>query len=721
VNIGAQSGLLAAIVSVAVALSVVLRARRGLISTLFTLFAANLFTHYLAAFLHQISRAPIMRQVDLISAALLPVTALLFFGHFLWQQPEHARRILRVFIPVSALLVVLLVLPFSRHPLVSAFVLVYTFAGLYLCAWLIHLRQQELDSKRERTRLRYLLVFHLVAVSFVLLGMLPAPLDFLRTWGNLVSVFFLYFVSQSLLKYRLLDLQELLGRTLVLTAVALILAVVFGVLVLWAGGAPEVSLFHTFVASIVILILFEPLRDQVEHSTRRLFFRERYELRRQLEQLRREVANILQLERLARVLVETPYDSLGSTHASLFLQEEGGASYRLLDHRGPAPVERLDVTAHRAFFEELERRPSAVLAEAYERQLTDEGAPAESEPAGDAPLARQVIESMNALQAGICIPLAGRDEVLGLWCLHDENGLESYSANEIALLVAIGEQAAINIENTRLFERIRERDRLAVLGEMAAGLAHEIRNPLGAIKGAAQYLEPGTAEPEEDEAEFLGIIVEEVDRLDKVVNQFLDYARPFKADHEPTDLTRVAEQTVRLTAPGLAGKDIELRLELESELAPVQGNEPQLRQVALNLINNAVEAMPRGGQLTIRTRMRGSVAPPRAPERPRGARVQLEISDTGAGITPEQLNTIFVPFYTTKERGTGLGLPICQRIVEHHGGEIRIQSEPGRGSRFLVELPAEPLGQPESTALADETAAEADPADLPLSSEHGSQ
>ena len=723
-NIGAQSGLLAAIVAVAVAISVVLRARRGTVSVLFTLFSANLFTHYLAAFLNNVSDTPMMRQVDLVAAALLPVTSLLFYGYFLWSKPELTNRYLRVGYPTSAALVVLVFLPWSPDQLTAFFVLTYAFVGLYLCAYLIHVRYQELDSKRERTRLRYLLIFHLVAVTFVLLGMLPGPLGFLRTWGNLVSVFFLYFLSQSLLKFRLLDLQELLGRTLVLTGVSLILAVVFGVLVAWAGGAPEVSLFHTFVASIVILILFEPLRDQVEASTRRMFFRERYEVHRKLENLRREVANILDLDRMARTLLDLPYDSMGITHASLYLLEEGGASYRLIEHRGPEPVDRLDLAAHRAFFEQLKKRPTAVLAETFERQVVEEGAPADSEPSQDSKQAHEILASLKALGAGISIPLVGQDEVLGLWCLHDEAGLESYSAEEIALLVAIGEQAAINIENSRIFERIRERDRLAVLGEMAAGLAHEIRNPLGAIKGAAQYLEPEQAD--EAEAEFLNIIIEEVDRLNQVVDQFLDYARPFQSRHEPTDVNRVVEQTVKLIGPELADAAIGLDMELAPDLPAMEANEQQLRQVILNLLRNAIEAMAGGGTLTVRTSLRQALAGTRSRPGKRTASVQIALSDTGGGIPPEQQAAIFVPFFTTKERGTGLGLAISQRIIENHGGEIRVRSRPGEGTTFLIVLsrPAdvqqeEPVGQADSQEAAD-LEPSADPeVDLPFPAESG--
>ncbi len=718
-NIGAQSGLLAAIVSVAVVISVLLRARRGLVSTLFTLFAANLFTHYMAAFLHNLAEAEFWLQVDLIAAALLPVTSLLFFGYFLWQDPHLPIRYLRAAYALSGLLVVFLVTPWSQNLLTQALVLVYAFAGLYLCAWLIHVRYRELDSKRERTRLRYLLVFHLVALTFVLLGMFPGPLEFLRTWGNLVSVFFLYFVSQSLLKYRLLDLQELLGRTLVLTGVALILAIVFGILVLWAGGRPEVSLFHTFVASIVILILFEPLRDQVEASTRRMFFRERYEMRRKLEDMRREIANLLDLERMSRVLLDAPYDSLHITHASIYIQEEGAASYRLIGYRGPEPTERIDVAAHRTFFDQLKKTPTAILAETFERQTADQGAPADSEPADNARLARSVLDTLQALHAGICIPLVGQNEILGLWNLHDESGLETYSAEEIALLLAIGEQAAINIDNSRVFDRIRERDRLAVLGEMSAGLAHEIRNPLGAIKGAAQYLDPSAVG--EDIAEFLNIIIEEVDRLNNVVDQFLNYARPYRTRTEPTDINQVIEHTIKLVLPGLPEHNIELQTELEPDLPRMQANEQQLRQVLLNLINNSIEAMPQGGRLTIRTSQRRPIPVPWQRRNPRSASVQIEISDSGEGIPPDKLANIFVPFFTTKERGTGLGLAISQRMIENHEGEIRVRSTPGHGATFLILLNRGADADPPVETLGDapgEDSAEPQP-DLPFPAGHG--
>jgi signal transduction histidine kinase len=327
-----------------------------------------------------------------------------------------------------------------------------------------------------------------------------------------------------------------------------------------------------------------------------------------------------------------------------------------------------------------------VLSETYERFLAEQGAPAdESKPSGEVQHARQVLKTLAHMKSAVCIPFPSQDEILGLWNLQDEASAESYSTEEIARLIALGEQAAINIENSKMFERIRERDRLAVLGEMSAGLAHEIRNPLGAIKGAAQYLDPSSVG--EDASQFLKIIIEEADRLNQVVDQFLDYSRPFQAQKDPTDINRIIRQTARLLSTGFNDRDIDVKLELQSDLPLVDANAPQLTQVFINLLNNSMESMPGGGRLVVRTKLRSSGLGSWSGLRRHTGAVEVQVVDTGRGISPSQQERLFVPFFTTKEHGTGLGLSISQRIIEHHGGEIRVRSKEGEGATFTVVLP----------------------------------
>jgi signal transduction histidine kinase len=161
------------------------------------------------------------------------------------------------------------------------------------------------------------------------------------------------------------------------------------------------------------------------------------------------------------------------------------------------------------------------------------------------------------MNAALCVPLLAEDQILGLLCIKDERLREAYATDEVDLFRGVAAQLVITVQNSKLYERMKERDRLAALGEMAAGLAHEIRNPLGAIKGAAQLLlppadggDPAASVSSNNMApearEFLGIIVEEANRLNKVVSQFLDYARPYRGEPQPLDVNEVVRKTAQL-------------------------------------------------------------------------------------------------------------------------------------------------------------------------------
>jgi two-component system, NtrC family, sensor histidine kinase HydH len=243
----------------------------------------------------------------------------------------------------------------------------------------------------------------------------------------------------------------------------------------------------------------------------------------------------------------------------------------------------------------------------------------------------------------------------------------------------------VTLQNSQLYERMKERDRLAALGQMAAGLAHEIRNPLGSIKGAAQFLQPTGSQPADAAGtrEFLGIIVEEVDRLNKIVSQFLDYARPYRGDQNPLDINDVVRKTLHLIDKERSA-DVEISTSFIEGLPPVRADAQQLRQVFLNLTLNALEAMPKGGKLHVSTSLRRSTRRGAA-----AAFLEIRFRDTGVGIPPGDQRNLFIPFFTTKERGTGLGLPISQRIIENHGGTIEVRSQTGAGSTFTVLLPVE--------------------------------
>lgn len=235
-----------------------------------------------------------------------------------------------------------------------------------------------------------------------------------------------------------------------------------------------------------------------------------------------------------------------------------------------------------------------------------------------------------------------------------------------------------------LEERLQRSDRLAALGRMAAGVAHEVRNPLVGIRAAAQFLE-GDAAFAPALREYTGVIIRAVDRLNALVDDLLAFASPKPLQSHPCNLNQVLEEALALEAAALGAAGVSVTRLYDPQLPPVLGEAPRLHQVFLNLLRNAVEAMPGGGPLTVRTRFE------RRSARLAGRTAAVaEVTDGGGGIAPEAVPHLFNPFFTTKPRGTGLGLAISLRIVEDHGGAIEVEAGADRGSTFAVILPLAP-------------------------------
>jgi two-component system sensor histidine kinase HydH len=234
-------------------------------------------------------------------------------------------------------------------------------------------------------------------------------------------------------------------------------------------------------------------------------------------------------------------------------------------------------------------------------------------------------------------------------------------------------------ETRRLEAEIERRERLSTLGGMAAGVAHEIRNPLNAVSMGLQRLRGEFETAQDDEyRRLLDLIQGEVRRLNGIVEEFLSLARPLTLDLRATAVADLVAEVTGLVEAEATGAGVKIERGLPADLPPVRADRDRLKQVLLNLSLNALEAMPGGGTL----RLAASAA--------RQA-LTITVSDTGTGIAPEMRGRLFEPYVTSKARGVGLGLAIARRIVEAHGGRITAESEPGQGTRFRIALP---LGGP---------------------------
>jgi two-component system sensor histidine kinase HydH len=226
-----------------------------------------------------------------------------------------------------------------------------------------------------------------------------------------------------------------------------------------------------------------------------------------------------------------------------------------------------------------------------------------------------------------------------------------------------------------LQEKVARGERLASLGRLAAGMAHEIRNPLSAIRGFAQYFRKRFSGQAEEEG-YADVMVREVDRMNRVITDLLDFAGPKPLHREPCPLGEIVTHALHLLGPDITARAVRVERDEEPDLPPVPVDRDQMTQVILNLLLNALESMQTGGTIRIGLKRCG---PPPA--------VEIRIADTGIGIAAEDLPQVFEPFFSRKRKGSGLGLAIVHQIVEAHRGNIDVASRPGEGTSFRIRLP----------------------------------
>jgi signal transduction histidine kinase/DNA-binding response OmpR family regulator len=334
-------------------------------------------------------------------------------------------------------------------------------------------------------------------------------------------------------------------------------------------------------------------------------------------------------------------------------------------------------------------RDSRFLTEAWRAR----GARFSSEAAAD-PLITPAIYEKLRYRSILFAPMMIQERPIGglflIWWIDRHE----FTAEEVRVVEGICRQAAMAVENARLHEGVKHQmdelkhtqaqlvqsAKLAAIGELAANVAHEINNPLTTVLGFASYLgeKVDAADPMREE---LKLIQEEAGRARDIVRDLLDFSRQHDFSPEPADLNNVLERTVAMVKRQRALKHVQLQEQYAPDLPLVEIDVSRMKQVFLNIINNALYAMADAGTLTIRT---GSA----------DGRVHVDFVDTGTGIAPEHLDRIFDPFFTTKPEvsGTGLGLSVSLGIVQSHGGTIDVKSAPGQGATFTVKLPARAAG-----------------------------
>lgn len=684
-----QSALIGAFVTFAIMTGMLLRRRRRRSDILFAVVCVVLGGWFLTTFLRGNFGVDPWLRVEIAVGSLLPAALVRLFADMMpWSTPR-ARKLLNATYPLSALFALVALSPLGNLPALQVSAAVYIALTIVLAGQAMMHAPEVARHTVDYARRRYLAIGASLVFLLAIFGQLPGVSAGLTAASHLAVMLYVFFLSQITLRDRLLDLNEFIGRMLILGILAVLFATISATLI-GLGNDDVGRLFNSVVGVIILLTLYDPLKDRLETKVIELFFRERNRLTFVLEDLALRMQHgILDPSRMAGIVVDTLHGARRATHAAVYLLDPSGDGFVRHAFRGPEPALRVNANELPALWQAIQQNRAPLLAD----QLAEEDATVEE------PTNRDLIDAMRAVSSDLLFPFVSGEEVLGFLALRDDRSVEPYATKEIAQLMKIADTAATVIWNSKLAEKLRERERLAAIGAMAAGLAHEIRNPLGAIKGAAEYLDPseGPADPE-----LLQVIIDEVNRLNTVVSQFLDYARPFRAHFARVDLNDIVRRTARLVTAQRTDPAPEIELDLDPELPVIEADGEQLKQVILNLVLNAIDASREAASpVRIKTRLRARQM------------VELRVVDRGVGIPRENLEQVFIPFFTTKQQGTGLGLAVCHRIVMSHGGTIHPESQIGVGTDFVIQLPLRQAAQAREAARSGSSAAETPSAGAP--------
>src|SRR5580692_10754112 len=627
--------LFCAVLALAIALSVLLRGRRS-VHWLFAAFATDIALWYGSQSLAGFFRADLWERVTGVLTVLLPQFAIPLFQNIVPlgdSRPRLARFAAIMGVPVLAVSVS------PYHERAFALGAVYTYVFGLLAAALLALAQRgrRSPSRAVRDRVRFLVAVGAAATTFSLADFLSYLGVHLPPIGAVLAIVFLFVLAESVTRARLADIYELSARLLVSTALAFCLAAIFYLFVMVIGGF-ETMYLNAVLAAIVFLVLFEPLQTEAETRIHQFFFRERYDLETSVAELRRQLAHVLEIDEMVSTLMQGLERSRRVTTAALYLRDQDGDGFDVVATIGAAVPKRIEALGVRPLLDRLEKVASVSLEELAREQNKPDAA------------VLAAAATLGTLQSAVVLAVrADEDGGVGLLFVSDDRVRDAFTPEEIALLETVAAQIGVVLANTRVYSRMKERDRLAALGSMAAGLAHEVKNPLGAIKGAAQLLEEVGAAGSDDPAarEFVGIILEEANRLDRVVGSFLDYARPHAGNPVPLDLNAAVRRTVQILSSQITDGEIELKLDLIEPLPRTRMDPEKFRQVLMNLIQNAIQAMDGRGKVTVSTSVRrstrGRMAHDLASPGPRRSQtdetelVEVDVRDTGPGISPKVL------------------------------------------------------------------------------------
>lgn len=522
-------------------------------------------------------------------------------------------------------------------------------------------------SPRQRAQAKLWLLAAVVQTPFLLTNLLPLYGVNTYPLGNVGNVFTTGIFAYALARHRLMDVDYVVrkGIAFFLSAAIVLVPAALGLLKLGEllnTQLPLVFVCAALAITLLAVVLIPKLQEVFETRLQQVLFPRFYDYRRRLRELSAALVHVLDRTELLRGLGGALADILDLERCEVFVQDEQTRRLVLV-----YPEEHREAGLPDDMVAALERLPGPMLTTELE---------AERNPAA-------ALFVVRAWEVGL--PLRVQNRLTGFVGLGRNRDFRIFSGEDLRLLADVGSGASVALENANLSRQLRRSEavleranRLSSLGALAAGIAHEIRNPLVAVKTFLDLL-PERLADQSFVTQFRDLSLSELRRVTDLINNLLSLGKSTTPNRGPVVVAETLEPVAKLMASTAHKRQVEVVTEVQPNLPSVWADGDQLKQMVLNLLLNAIEMSAAG--TTVKLLVRTSEEPP--------PRVVVEVHDEGPGIPADRLEDIFHPFFTTKETGVGLGLALVHQMVVEHGGEITVDSEVGKGSVFRITLPLE--------------------------------
>jgi signal transduction histidine kinase len=562
---------------------------------------------------------------------------------------------------------------YGKAPIIGLFFFPYVltvYAPLVLGLILLIKHYRRSRVLNERIRDSYVMAGLVVMFIGGTTDYLPALGLSMYPLGIIGNILFCLLATIAMLRYGLLEIKVVLRKGAAYTIISMFIVGIFGSLIFLLSNVFQeltspVSLIITVFTVFIVAAAFQPFLSRVQRLVDRWFFRQRYNHLQALERFTKETKDIIDLKQLSSSLLSMIVRGMQSCGVDLLLPSSKTG----------------DFITYSCIGEKRKGQVSFAANSLLTMTMKYQDGPIDGNDIDTIPSLRGISnkdrDTLLRNQIELLVPLKTKKQLTGMVLLRSKQSGEPYSAEERQLLQLVSNQAAISIENARLYEELRQQlissSKLASLGELAANVAHEVNNSLQSVINYGAILHEDMEEDDLRKDDCKAIETEAL-RARNIVESLLGIARQERTEKIAVEINDLLHSVSGLAEVRAKARSISIIENYSREVPLVQGSAEQIRQVFLNLFTNAVDAMPDGGRIEVKTSVENK-------------HVIVTVADTGVGIPSHIISKIFDPLFTTKDSGSGLGLTVSLSIIRDHGGTIKVDSEEGKGTEFTVTLP----------------------------------